>query len=252
MGQNGTDVAKNAADMILTDDNFVTIVEAVKNGRHIYDNIKKAVHFLLATNIGEIVAIFFGLLLGWDAPLLAIQLLWINLVTDSFPAIALGMEPINEDIMNHKPQNSKKSLFSDGLWGKIIIEGSMIGILTLLAFSIGNKIGGLIVARTMAFTSLGILELIHSVNIRTEKSIFEESIFKNMYLVGALLSGIIMQVIVTMVSSINKLFQVTALNKIEWLIVLLISITPIILIELQKKLNELKYGKTFLVKQTIR
>ena len=252
MGQNGTDVAKNAADMVLTDDNFVTIVEAVKNGRHIYNNIKKAVHFLLATNIGEIVAIFFGLLLGWDTPLLAIELLWINLVTDSFPAIALGMEPISKDIMNHKPQNSKKSLFADGLWGKILIEGSMIGILTLLAFSIGNKMGGLIVSRTMAFTSLGILELIHSINIRTEKSIFEESIFNNMYLVGALILGIGMQVIVTMVPSISKIFQVTALNKIEWLIVALISITPIVLIEVQKKLNEIKFGKTVLIKQTIR
>ena len=249
MGQNGTDVAKNAADMILTDDNFVTIVEAVKNGRHIYNNIKKAVHFLLATNVGEIVAIFLGLLLGLDTPLLAIELLWINLVTDSFPAIALGMEPIDKDIMSYKPQEAKKSLFANGLWEKIIIEGSMIGILTLLAFSIGIKMEGLTVARTMAFTSLGILELLHSLNIRTEKSIFEESIFKNMYLVGALALGILMQVIVTVMPGISKIFQVTSLNKMEWLIVILISIIPILLIETQKKINELKFGKTFFIKQ---
>lgn len=139
----GTDVAKNASDMILTDDNFVSIIEAVKTGRHIYENIKKAIHFLLATNIGEIVAIFLGLLLGLDTPLLAIQLLWINLVTDSFPAIALGLEPVDKNIMNKKPNDSKKGMFADGLWSKIFVEGSMIGILTLFAFSLGNNLYGL-------------------------------------------------------------------------------------------------------------
>lgn len=139
----GTDVAKNASDMILTDDNFVSIIEAVKTGRHIYDNIKKAIHFLIATNVGEIVAIFFGLLLGLDTPLLAIQLLWINLITDSFPAIALGLEPADKNIMNRKPTDAKKGLFADGLWEKIFVEGTMIGVLTLLAFSIGNKFYGL-------------------------------------------------------------------------------------------------------------
>lgn len=139
----GTDVAKNASDMILTDDNFVTIIEAVKEGRHIYDNIKKAIHFLIATNIGEIVVIFLGLLLGLESPLLAIQLLWINLVTDSFPAIALGLEPTDENIMNKKPNDPKKGVFADGLWGKIFVEGTMIGILTLFAFSLGNNLYGL-------------------------------------------------------------------------------------------------------------
>ena len=129
--------------MILADDNFVTIIEAVKEGRHIYDNIKKAIHFLIATNIGEIVVIFLGLLLGLESPLLAIQLLWINLVTDSFPAIALGLEPVNKNIMNKKPNSPKKGIFADGLWGKIFVEGTMIGILTLFAFSVGNNLYGL-------------------------------------------------------------------------------------------------------------
>ena len=132
MGKNGTDVAKNAADIILTDDNFVTIVEAVKQGRNIYDNIKKAIHFLIATNIGEIVTIFMGLVLGLKSPLLAIQLLWINLVTDSLPAIALGLEKPEKDIMQRKPVDSKKGIFADGLWNKIIVEGIMIGVLTLV------------------------------------------------------------------------------------------------------------------------
>ena len=251
MGKTGTDVAKNAADMILADDNFVSIEEAVKNGRHIYENIKKAVHFLLSTNIGEIVVIFFGLLLGWETPLLAIQLLWVNLVTDSLPAIALGMEPADIDIMKKKPQNSKKSLFADGLGGKIFIEGTMIGILTLLAFSIGIKMYNLEVARTMAFTSLSILELIHSLNVRTEKSIFSTSMFKNLYLVGAIASGILLQIIVTAIPPISKVFEVTSLNGIQWLIVSTISIMPIILIEAQKKLNEIKYGKTVFVRSNI-
>ncbi len=122
----GTDVAKNASDMILTDDNFCTIVEAVKQGRNIFDNIKKAIHFLIATNVGEIVTIFVGLLLGLKSPLLAIQLLWINLVTDSLPAIAIGLEPPEKDIMSKKPRDAKKSLFADGLWGKIFVEGIML------------------------------------------------------------------------------------------------------------------------------
>ena len=251
MGKAGTDVAKNAADMILTDDNFVTIENAVKNGRHIYENIKKAVHFLLATNIGEIVVIFFGLLLGWETPLLAIQLLWINLVTDSLPAIALGMEPADIDIMRKKPHSSKKSLFADGLWGKIFVEGTMIGILTLLVFSIGNKLYGLTVARTMAFTALSILELIHSINVKTDKSIFTIGLFNNWYLLAAIVSGMILQAFVTAIPVFSKIFQVTSLNGTQWLIVGVISAMPIILVELQKKLNELKYGKTIFAKENI-
>ena len=194
MGLNGTDVAKNASDMILTDDNFVTIVEAVKQGRNIYDNIRKAVHFLISTNIGEIVVIFLGLILGMSAPLVAIQLLWINLVTDSIPAIALGLEPEDKDIMNKKPKDSRKGIFSDGLWGKIIVEGFMIGVLTLFTFSVGNRLYGLEVARTMTFVALGLIELIHSFNIRSEESIFKIGVFHNKYLVGAFLLGLIMQV----------------------------------------------------------
>ena len=173
MGQNGTDVAKNAADMVLADDNFITIVEAVKQGRNIYDNIRKAIHFLISTNIGEIVTIFMGLILGLKSPLLAIQLLWINLVTDSLPAIALGLEPADKDIMNRKPRDNKKGIFADGLWSKIFLEGTMLGMLTLFAFSIGNNLYGLEVGRTMAFVALGMLELVHSFNIKSEESIFK-------------------------------------------------------------------------------
>lgn len=243
MGLNGTDVAKNASDMILTDDNFVTIVEAVKQGRNIFENIKKAVHFLIATNIGEIVTIFVGLLLGLKSPLLAIQLLWINLVTDSIPAIALGLEKPDKDIMNKKPKDPKKGIFADGLFGKIIVEGTMIGMLTLFAFSLGNNLYGLEVARTMAFLSLGLLELIHSLNIKSEESIFKIGFFENKYLIGAILIGTILQAGVVCIPFLANIFSVVQLNLIQWLYVVLISILPIVIIEIQKKFNEIKFGK---------
>jgi P-type Ca2+ transporter type 2C len=229
--------------MILADDNFVTIIEAVKTGRHIYENIKKAIHFLLATNIGEIVAIFMGLVLGLESPLLAIQLLWINLVTDSFPAIALGLEPIDKDIMKKKPIDSKKSIFADGLWGKIFVEGTMIGMLTLFAFSLGNKLFGLEVGRTMAFVSLSMLELTHSFNVRSEESIFKIGIFKNIYLIGAFVLGLILQVSVVIIPQIARIFDVVPLNKVQWIYTMLISISPIFILEIQKKINEIKFGK---------
>ena len=243
MGKGGTDVAKNAADMILSDDNFVTIIEAVKQGRSIFDNIKKAIHFLISTNIGEIVAIFIGLILGIKSPLLAIQLLWVNLVTDSFPAIALGLEKPEEDIMRRPPRNIKKSIFADGLVLKILTEGCMIGVLTLLSFSIGNKFYGIEAARTMAFLSLGFLELIHSFNIKSEKSIFKVGIFDNKYLIGAFLLGVILQIGVVVIKPVADVFNLVMLNKYQWSLTILISILPILIMEVQKKINELKNGK---------
>ncbi len=243
MGRKGTDVAKNAADMILNDDNFVTIVDAVKQGRNIFDNIKKAIHFLIATNIGEIVTIFVGLLLGVKSPLLAVQLLWVNLVTDSLPAIALGLEPPEKDIMNRPPRDSRKSIFADGLMGKIVVEGFMIGMFTILAFFIGNKYYGIEVARTMAFISLGMLELIHSFNVKSEESIFKVGLFENKYLVGAFLLGTVLQLGIVFVPTLAEIFKLTQLNTTQWLITIAISIAPIIIVEIQKKFNELKFGK---------
>ena len=243
MGRKGTDVAKNAADMILNDDNFVTIVDAVKQGRNIFDNIKKAIHFLIATNIGEIVTIFVGLLLGVKSPLLAVQLLWVNLVTDSLPAIALGLEPPEKDIMNRPPRDSRKSIFADGLMGKIVVEGFMIGMFTILAFFIGNRYYGIEVARTMAFISLGMLELIHSFNVKSDESIFKVGIFENKYLLGAFLLGTVLQLGIVFVPSLAEIFKLTELNATQWLITIGISVAPIIIVEIQKKVNELKFGK---------
>ena len=253
MGKGGTDVAKNASDMILVDDNFVTIVDAVKQGRNIYDNIRKAIHFLIATNIGEIVTIFMGLVLGLQSPLLAIQLLWINLVTDSLPAIAIGLEPPEKDIMERKPTDSKKGIFADGLWSKIILEGIMIGMLTLITFSIGNKYYGVEVGRTMAFISMGLLELVHSFNIKSEKSIFKVGILENKFLIGSFVLGFLVQTIVVCIPALANIFNVTNLTKTQWLITLGISILPIPIIELQKKVNKMniKREERILVKHTI-
>ena len=248
MGKGGTDVAKNAADMILLDDNFVTIVEAVKQGRNIYDNIKKAIHFLISTNIGEIVTIFFGLVLGIKSPLLAIQLLWINLVTDSLPAIALGLEKEEENIMSRLPRNPKKNLFADGLWWKIIIEGSMLGMFTLLAFSIGNRLYSVEVGRTMAFLTLGILELVHSFNIKSEESIFKIGVLENKYLVGALVLGVILQVIVVVVSPLAQVFSLVPLTGMQWLYTILIAVAPIPIVEIQKAVNGYKFGRVVYAK----
>ncbi len=243
MGKNGTDVAKNAADMVLADDNFITIVEAVKQGRNIYDNIRKAIHFLIATNIGEIVTIFMGLVLGLKSPLLAIQLLWINLVTDSLPAIAIGLERPEQQIMKRKPVDSKKGIFADGLWNKIIVEGIMIGVLTLVAFSIGNKFFGLEVGRTMAFLAMGLLELVHSFNIKSEESIFKIGILENKFLMASFMLGTLLQVLVVVIPTLAQIFKLVPLNQTQWLLTIMISLLPIPIIELQKKLDKAKLAK---------
>lgn len=240
MGKNGTDVAKNAADMVLTDDNFVTIVEAVKQGRNIFDNIKKAVHFLIATNIGEIVTIFLGLILGLKSPLLAIQLLWINLVTDSLPAIALGLEKPEADIMDKKPRDSRKGIFADGLWQRIITEGTMLGILTLVAFSVGNYLYDIEVGRTMAFVSLGLLELVHSFNIKSEESIFKVGLFENKYLLGAFILGALLQVVVVVIPSVAEVFKLVPLTQVQWMYTFGISILPLVIMEIQKAFNKIE------------
>lgn len=243
MGKGGTDVAKNASDMVLMDDNFVTIVEAIRQGRNIFDNIKKAIHFLIATNIGEITTIFMGLVLGLQSPLLAIQLLWINLVTDSLPAIALGLEKEEKGIMERKPRNSKKSIFADGLWSKIITEGIMLGVLDLFIFSLGNHLYGIDVARTMAFVALGLLELIHSFNIKSEGSILEKGALNNKFLIGSFILGTLLQVIVVIIPYFANIFSLVTLNQTQWIYTIIISLLPLPIIEMQKWINKIRFRK---------
>ena len=234
MGISGTDVAKSASDMILTDDNFSTIVYAVREGRSIFANIKKAVQFLLSSNIGEILTVFSGILFGWSSPLTAIQLLWVNLVTDSLPAIALGLDAPDADIMDKKPRSPKKGLFADGLWASILFEGLMIGALALLAFSIGaNLFGGLTAGRTMAFAVLSISQLIHAFNMRSEHSVFKAGLFKNPYLVLSLI-GLILEVTVISVPYLADIFGVIPMSPIMWCITMVLSLMPLVIVEIQK------------------
>lgn len=226
MGKGGTDVAKNAADMILADDNFATIVAAVKEGRGIYDNIRKSIHFLLSSNIGEIITIFVAILFGLPAPLLAVQLLWVNLVTDSLPAIALGVEPAPDDIMSKPPISPKKGMFSDGLVFKIIFEGAMVGSLALIAYTLGG--------RTMAFTVLSLSQLFHAFNMRSEHSIFKIGLLRNKQMVVSFVVCTFLQIIVVSFEPLTKIFKVTPMLPYQWLIVFLLSVIPIVIVELQK------------------
>ncbi len=235
MGRSGTDVAKNAADMILTDDNFATIVKAVEQGRGIFDNIKKAVHFLLGTNIGEIVAVFAASLFGMSQPLIPIQLLWINLVTDSLPAMALGTEKTEKDIMERKPISPKKGFFSDGLWLDIMLEGLLIGILTLLAFSIGNLIFGCEeLGRTMAFATLSFSEIAHAVNMRSSRPLYKAGFFSNRMMNIAVAVCVGVQSAVMLVPKLSGIFGTVPMTGAQWGIVVLLSLTTLTVGEIGK------------------
>ncbi len=233
MGKSGTDVAKNAADMILTDDNFATIVKAVEQGRGIYDNIRKAVHFLLGTNIGEILAVFIASILGFSAPLLPIQLLWVNLVTDSLPAIALGTEKTEKNIMLRKPLPPSHGFFADGLWLDITLEGALVGALTLLAHAIGNFVfGG--VGGTMAFCTLSFCEISHAINTRSSQSLFRTGVFSNKIMNVAVTVCVALQAAVVCIPPLSALFGTVPLNAIQWLVVGALSSMPLVMGEIGK------------------
>ena len=239
MGQSGTDVCKGAADMILCDDNFSTIVSAVKEGRVIFANIKKAVHFLLSSNMGEIVTIFFAILIGWQTPLAAIHLLWVNFITDSLPAIALGFEKPDNDIMEQKPINRRKGLFADGLGMTIFLEGVMIGTLALIAFSFGMHIyGNVTVAQTMAFCVLCLSQLVHAFNMRSGESLFKIGFFSNKVMNLAFGACVALQIAVICIPPLSKVFKVVPLCGTQWLLVGTLSLAPLVIIELEKFLQK--------------
>ena len=239
MGKSGTDVAKSASDMVLTDDNFYSIVEAAKQGRGIYRNIRKAIHFLISTNIGEIVAVLLAFLMRLPTPLLAIQLLWINLVTDSFPALALVVDPFSSEIIKNKVEDSKKGFMSGPQGYNMIIEGIFIGLICIISFLIGRNFFDMnyndpIIGRTMAFMTIGISQLTHAFNVRSEESIFKSGIFGNFKLIIATSICMILQVIVTFTNKMNSLFKTDSLNLIQWSIVLLLSFLPTVVTEVEK------------------
>ena len=235
MGRSGTEVAKNASDMILTDDNFATIVSAVRVGRGIFENIQKAVKFLVSSNIGEILTVFGGILLSGAPPLSAIQLLWVNLVTDSLPAIALGMDPTDDSVMDG-PSKTKK-LFSKGLWRAVAAEGLMIGALALLAFSIGkNVFGNVSTGGTMAFAVLSLSQLVHAFNMRSEGSAIKAGLFKNKYLVLSFFAGLVLEAGVISFPPAAAVFGVGALSAAQWAVTAALSLAPLVIVEAQKAL----------------
>ncbi len=241
MGKSGTDVARCASDMILTDDNFATIVKAVKEGRGLFSNIRKAIHFLLSSNMGEIILMMVGFLLGNGAILFPVQLLWVNLITDSLPAIALGMDKPSSDIMLKKPRNPESSFFGDGLLSEIIFEGALIGALAYTAFTFGNTRlgGGEALGRTMAFCTLSISQLIHAFCVRTENSVFKNE-NHNFYLIGSFFIGGFLQYISSGTPFLCKIFKTVPLDLKGWIYVFLFSLVPLFVSEISKLLRRLK------------
>lgn len=249
MGITGTDVAKGSAEMILTDDNFATIIKAIEEGRGIYDNIRKNVHFLLSSNIGEIVAIFFASLidvlspsLKFGIPLLPIHLLWVNLITDSLPALALGMEPIDPAIMEDKPRPKDESIFAHGLTYRILWQGFMVGGLTLLSYIIGQTQFDHSTGMTMAFSTLAISELFHAYNLKSENSIFNKKLFNNKWLNGAFVVGMILQLILVYVPAASKIFKLVNLNFEMEMVALGLAMSVIPIVEFTKLVKKL-YNK---------
>jgi len=244
MGITGTDVAKGASDITLTDDNFATIVTAVKEGRGIFDNIKKSVHFLLSCNLGEILTVFVAMLVGWGTPLLPIQLLWINLVTDSLPALALGMETAEDSVMERPPAKRNENIFAHGLGVNVVWQGLMIGTLALIAYALGRFHFAPLhtsidpeyaeqYGRTMSFAVLSISQLFHAFNTRSRRSLFKVGFHTNKYMLGAFAASLFMVVII-LATPAGELFKLIPLGTTEWVEVFLLSMTPLVICELVK------------------
>lgn len=246
MGITGTDVAKGAADMVLTDDNFTTIVSAVEEGRNIFNNIKKSILFLLSCNLGEVVALFVAILLNWAAPLLPIHILWVNLITDSFPALSLGVDPGDKGVMDLPPRNPKESLFAGRMGKLLILNGILIGITTLFAFVLGEYLypDSLRHAQTMAFVVLSVSQLFYSLAMRNEtKSLFQVGVFKNKWLIGSILLGILLQLTIITIPFTATIFKVYSLKLKDWGIVILISLIPFVINEIIKIFFRMKDKK---------
>ena len=244
MGITGTDVAKGAADMILTDDNFATIVEAVEQGRGIYSNIKKAIHYLLSCNIGEIITLFLATLFNFhQRPLVPVQLLWLNLVTDSLPALALGMEPVEHAVMQEKPRSAKEPLFNKAFSIRLAWQGVLVGLVTLGAYYLGEYILSDpnladASANTMAFATLTICQLFHAFDVRSEKqSIFHIGVLSNPSMNKAFVVGVVMQLAVLLIPPLMAVFHVCAMTPVMWLCVLGLSLLPTAVCEIVKAVH---------------
>lgn len=239
MGKTGTDVAKDASDMILLDDNFTTIEYAIREGRRVYRNIQKVIQFLLAGNIAEIMVLFIATILNWDAPILAVHILLINLATDTLPALALGVDPVSKNIMKHKPVKSG-TLFEKSLVTRVILHGTFIAIATLGAYLYGLYTATYTVAMTMAFLVLAISQLFHALNQRSNtESVFSRHEQINWYLFASMMmSGAILAAIVC-IPKLETFFRLTMLNAVQWQIVAFFSLLPLALVELTKLVSRL-------------
>lgn len=238
MGKGGTEVAREAADMILTDDNFTTIVEAVRQGRGVYANIQKAVRFLLSSNIGELLTIFVALLFHWPAPLVAVQLLWVNLVTDSLPAIALGLEPVEENVLSYPPIRREESMFSHGVGARIITEGLLIGAVALVTYYSAFMVYGYEAASTMTFLVLSLSQLVHAFTVRSEKPLYKAG--WNPYLLLAFFVCVLLQICVVLLPILNRLFHVVPLSAVQWGYVAGMALLPFLVAEIEKLLDRKK------------
>ena len=240
MGKTGTDVAKGAADMILTDDNFATVVAAVEQGRGIYANIRKAIHYLLSCNIGEILTIFLATLLPVSqAPLSPVQLLWLNLVTDSLPALALGMEPVEKTAMTQPPRGKEEPLFSRAFSRRLAWQGALVGGITLLAYGLGFHLTGTFaVANTMAFATLTFSQLFHAFDVRSETTpLFRLGVLSNKAMNKAFLAGAALQAAVLLAPPLQGAFSVVPLALEQWGMVLALALTPLVVCEATKLLR---------------
>ena len=243
MGKNGTEVAKSAADMVLTDDDFSTIVSAVREGRGIYRNIRKTIHFLLSCNMGEVLVVLLAFLLDLPAPLLPIQLLWVNLVTDSLPALALGADPMEEDVMEEPPHPKGEGIFSGGMGFSVAVEGCLVGALAFLAYTLGRVwFDGPgpepVVGRTMAFCVLSLSQLVHSFNMRSRRPVLRLGLFSNRKLTAACAFCAFLMVSVVLFPPLAALFQTAALTPFQWLLVAALSLCPLLVVEGEKLLWE--------------
>jgi len=241
MGITGTDVSKEASDIILRNDNFATIVKAVYEGRVIYDNIRKFIRYMLSTNSGEILTMFFALMIGMPLPILPIQILWINLVTDSFPALALGVEPAEKNVMNRPPRDPKESIFARGLWQHIIWVGLLMSFGTLGVMAWGLKYDDLDHARSMVFFTLAGFQMFHVMAIRSEReSIFTLGLLSNKALLGAVVLTFILQLMITYTPILQRIFKTAPLSSIELFICVTISFSVFIAVEVEKAYFRLK------------
>ena len=243
MGITGTDVAKGAADMTLTDDNFATIVDAVREGRGIYANIKKVVGFLLGTNIGEVITVFMAMLLWHKTPLLSMQLLWINLVTDSLPAIALGMEAVESDVMDRKPKPKNEGIFAHGLGFRVVLQGIMFAALTLIGFKVGENVTGTLEGgQTLAFMVLALSQVVQAFNMRSEHSLFKIGMFKNHQLNWAALASTLLVALV-LFTPLKTAFGLVTLPAELYLLGVGLILVPLLAMELSKAFGLVKHHK---------